>query len=68
MIEILAGRVLGGRFRNSVRAYATGSFKRDGVDRLSDNVRASWGTYYDQHPQVTAVHVATAFATLTGKQ
>ncbi len=30
--------LLGGRFRASVRAYATGSFKRDGVDRLADNV------------------------------
>lgn len=30
--------LLGGRFRDSVRAYATGSFKRDGVDRLTDNV------------------------------
>lgn len=29
--------LLGGRFRNSVRAYATGSFKRDGVDRVEDN-------------------------------
>jgi D-galactarolactone cycloisomerase len=29
--------LLGGRFRESVRAYATGSFKRDGVDRVSDN-------------------------------
>lgn len=30
--------LLGGRFRQRVRAYATGSFKRDGVDRLHDNV------------------------------
>lgn len=30
--------LLGGRFRDSVRAYATGSFKREGVDRLADNV------------------------------
>ncbi len=30
--------LLGGRFRDRVRAYATGSFKRDGVDRLTDNV------------------------------
>jgi len=30
--------LLGGRFRDSVRAYATGSFKRDGVDRIADNV------------------------------
>lgn len=29
--------LLGGRFRDSVRAYATGSFKRDGVDRVEDN-------------------------------
>lgn len=28
--------LLGGRFRESVRAYATGSFKRDGVDRVQD--------------------------------
>lgn len=31
--------LLGGRFRGSVRAYATGSFKRDGVDRVMDNAR-----------------------------
>ena len=29
--------LLGGRFRESVRAYATGSFKREGVDRVEDN-------------------------------
>ncbi len=29
--------LLGGRFRDSVKAYATGSFKRDGVDRVEDN-------------------------------
>lgn len=29
--------LLGGRWRDSVRAYATGSFKRDGVDRVQDN-------------------------------
>lgn len=29
--------LLGGRWRESVRAYATGCFKRDGVDRVSDN-------------------------------
>lgn len=34
--------------------------------RLTGNARANWGTYYDQQPQVTAVHVATAFATLAG--
>lgn len=29
--------LLGGRVRETVRAYATGSFRRDGVDRVSDN-------------------------------
>ncbi len=29
--------LLGGRLRESVRAYATGSFRRDGVDRVADN-------------------------------
>jgi len=29
--------LMGGRFRTSVKAYATGSFKRDGVDRVEDN-------------------------------
>lgn len=29
--------LLGGRWRENLRAYATGSFKRDGVDRVSDN-------------------------------
>ncbi|MFC2969355.1 mandelate racemase/muconate lactonizing enzyme family protein [Acidimangrovimonas pyrenivorans] len=29
--------LLGGRFRDHVRAYATGSFKCDGVDRVEDN-------------------------------
>jgi D-galactarolactone cycloisomerase len=28
--------LLGGRFRSSVRAYATGSFRREGVDRVQD--------------------------------
>ena len=28
--------LLGGRFRNTVRAYATGSFRREGVDRITD--------------------------------
>ncbi len=30
-------KLLGGRFRDEVRAYATGSFKREGVDRVADN-------------------------------
>lgn len=29
-------RLLGGRFRESVQAYATGSFRKDGVDAVSD--------------------------------
>lgn len=29
--------LIGGRWRETVRAYATGSFKRDGVDRIADN-------------------------------
>lgn len=29
--------LLGGRVRDSVLAYATGSFRRDGVDRVADN-------------------------------
>ncbi|MDY8108937.1 mandelate racemase/muconate lactonizing enzyme family protein [Fulvimarina sp. 2208YS6-2-32] len=29
--------LLGGRMRESVKAYATGSFRRDGVDRVRDN-------------------------------
>ncbi len=29
--------LLGGRVRDGVRAYATGSFRRDGVDRIADN-------------------------------
>ncbi|WP_422102566.1 mandelate racemase/muconate lactonizing enzyme family protein [Vreelandella sp.] len=28
--------LLGGRFRDSVRAYATGSFRREGVERVTD--------------------------------
>lgn len=29
--------LLGGRFRDKVQAYATGSFKKEGVDRIEDN-------------------------------
>lgn len=35
--------LLGGRWRNSVRAYATGSFRRDGVDRMADNAEECAG-------------------------
>ncbi len=41
--------LLGGRFRDSVRAYATGSFRKDGVDRVADNA------------EETAGHVAAGF-------
>lgn len=39
--------LLGGRFRDSVRAYATGSFRREGVDRISD-VAAEVARYRDE--------------------
>ncbi|MCV3737245.1 mandelate racemase/muconate lactonizing enzyme family protein [Rhizobium sp. TRM96647] len=35
--EAPVSTLLGGRFREEVRAYATGSFKREGVDRVADN-------------------------------
>ncbi|WP_316860819.1 mandelate racemase/muconate lactonizing enzyme family protein [uncultured Cohaesibacter sp.] len=35
--------LLGGRYRETVRAYATGSFKRDGVDRVADNAEEMAG-------------------------
>lgn len=35
--------LLGGRLRESVRAYATGSFRRDGVDRVTDNAEECAG-------------------------
>ena len=36
-------RLLGGRWRESVKAYATGSFRRDGVDRVEDNAQECAG-------------------------
>ncbi|WP_280563437.1 mandelate racemase/muconate lactonizing enzyme family protein [Chromohalobacter sp. 48-RD10] len=39
--------LLGGRFRESVRAYATGSFKRDGVDRVQDTAEEVAGYVRD---------------------
>lgn len=35
--DVPVSTLLGGRFRETVRAYATGSFKRDGIDRVEDN-------------------------------
>lgn len=32
--------------------------------RIPADTRSNWGSYYDQQPQVTAVHVATAFDAL----
>lgn len=34
--EASVSELLGGRFREQVRAYATGSFRRDGIDRVQD--------------------------------
>lgn len=39
--------LLGGRFRDSVQAYATGSFRREGVDRVEDISREVAG-YRDE--------------------
>lgn len=41
--------LLGGRVRENVRAYATGSFRRDGVDRVADNA------------EECAIHAAAGF-------
>ncbi|PJE30911.1 D-galactarolactone cycloisomerase [Pseudooceanicola antarcticus] len=35
--------LLGGRWRERIEAYATGSFKRDGVDRVADNAEEMAG-------------------------
>ncbi|MGU3401124.1 mandelate racemase/muconate lactonizing enzyme family protein [Brucellaceae bacterium D45D] len=37
--DVPVSTLLGGRFRERVQAYATGSFKRDGVDRVEDNAQ-----------------------------
>ena len=36
LLEQPVSILLGGRFRESVNAYATGSFRREGVDRITD--------------------------------
>jgi hypothetical protein len=33
--------------------------------KISAEVRATWGSYYDQRPQVSAVNVDTAFRALS---
>lgn len=48
--------LLGGRFRDSVRAYATGSFKRDGVDRVEDNA-AEVARYREQGFHATKIKI-----------
>ena len=48
--------LLGGRFRESVRAYATGSFKRDGVDRVEDNA-AEVARYREQGFHATKIKI-----------
>ncbi|WMT85939.1 mandelate racemase/muconate lactonizing enzyme family protein [Pelagibacterium sp. 26DY04] len=48
--------LLGGRFRESVRAYATGSFKRDGVDRIEDNA-AEVARYREQGFHATKIKI-----------
>lgn len=42
-LGVSVSTLLGGRFRDSIRAYATGSFKRDGVDRVADNAEEMAG-------------------------
>ena len=42
-LGVSVSNLLGGRFRESVRAYATGSFMRDGVDRVADNAEETAG-------------------------
>ncbi len=41
--ETSVATLLGGRFRESVKAYATGSFKLDGVDRIASVVEETLG-------------------------
>lgn len=38
-LDASVSELLGGRVRESVKAYATGSFRRDGVDRVKDNAQ-----------------------------
>ncbi|AYG62958.1 mandelate racemase/muconate lactonizing enzyme family protein [Rhizobium jaguaris] len=44
---ISVSRLLGGRFREDVKAYATGSFRKDGVDPVSD-IAAETAAYVAQ--------------------
>lgn len=43
VFDVPVSVLLGGRFRDKVRAYATGSFKRDRVDRVVDNAQEMAG-------------------------
>ncbi|MCF3638839.1 mandelate racemase/muconate lactonizing enzyme family protein [Rhizobium sp. TRM95111] len=48
--------LLGGRFREQVQAYATGSFKREGVDRVADNAEEA-ARYRQQGFHATKVKI-----------
>lgn len=48
--------LLGGRFREEVRAYATGSFRREGVDRVADNAQEA-ARYREQGFHATKVKI-----------
>jgi D-galactarolactone cycloisomerase len=48
--------LLGGRFRDEVRAYATGGFKRQGVDRVEDNA-ADAARYRDEGFHATKIKI-----------
>ncbi|QGG80476.1 mandelate racemase/muconate lactonizing enzyme family protein [Litorivicinus lipolyticus] len=45
--DVPVSTLLGGRFRESVKAYATGSFRKDGVDPVAD-IAAEVAGYRDQ--------------------
>lgn len=48
--------LLGGRFRDRVRAYATGGFKREGVDRVSD-IAAECAGFREQGFHATKIKI-----------
>ncbi|MBB3978318.1 D-galactarolactone cycloisomerase [Rhizobium azooxidifex] len=54
--EVPVSTLLGGRFREEVRAYATGSFKREGVDRVADNAQEA-ARYREQGFHATKIKI-----------
>ncbi|GGA79400.1 D-galactarolactone cycloisomerase [Brucella endophytica] len=48
--------LLGGRFREEIRAYATGGFKREGVDRVEDNATDA-ARYRDEGFHATKIKI-----------